>query len=233
MKKTLFPALGLTLILSACMPAFLQPTASPVPQVDLNATAAVLVQGSLEAFPTPTLAPTNTPVVITATNTDTAVLVTPSETQNSLLLTLTATLGTGTVTGDLPGLSTTPTITPTGTLPTPTPSATANPAVSLTPSTTLHPQHYGTMPPDLPSGKITLINKSKTEAYISLQCTTKDGYTTIIEYPVEGWMEVKVPSGRYIYVAWVGGRQMSGNFKLSTAGELTIRIYKDKIEVGK
>lgn len=231
MKKTLFPLLGLTLILSACIPAFLQPTAAPAPQADLNATADVLVQASLEAQPTPTLAPTNTPVVINAT--DTVVPVTPSETQNSLLLTLTATLGTGTVTTNLTGPSFTPTITPTGTLPSPTPSATGNPAVSVTPSTTLHPQHYGTMPPNLPFGKITLINKAKAEAYISLQCTTNDGYTTIIEYPVKGWLEVKAPAGRYVYVAWVGGRQMSGNFKLDTAGELSIKLYKDKVVVGK
>jgi hypothetical protein len=226
MKKTLFPALGLTLLLSACIPAFLQPTASPAPQVDLNATADVLVQASLEALQTPTSAPSNTPVVITPTSTNTVVPVTPSETQNPALLTLTATLGTGTVT-------TNTTITPTGTLPSPTPTATPNLAVSITPSTTLHPRYYGTLPPALPSGRITLINKSKAEAYISLQCTTKDGYTTIIEYPVEGWLEVKAPAGKYIYVAWVGGRKMSGDFRLDTAEELTIRLYKDKITVGK
>ena len=90
MKKILLPTLGLTLILSACMPAFLQPTAPPAPEVDLNATAAVLVQSSLEALPSPTSVPSETPVVIVETSTNTVVPVTPSETQNPALLTLTA-----------------------------------------------------------------------------------------------------------------------------------------------
>jgi hypothetical protein len=105
--------------------------------------------------------------------------------------------------------------------------------ISVTPSTTLHPRFYGTLPPNLPYGFVTLINRSKAEAYISLQCTTKDGYTTILEYPVRGTVEAKAPAGKYFYVAWVGGRQMTGNFRLDTDGELTIRLYKDKITVGK
>ena len=220
MKKTLFLVMGLSLALSACMPAFLQSNANPTPQVDLNATAAVLVTASLVgSLPSPTIEPSNTPVVTTATSADTQVPpVTPSETQ-----TLTTTIG----------LSETPTLTSTGNLPTPTPSATLNPSLNATPSTTPHPQHFGTMPPFLPSGNITLINRSKAQAYISLQCTTKEGFVTIIEYPVRGPVNVKAPAGKYVFVAWVGGRKMVGNFALDKDGELTIKLYKDKVVVGK
>jgi hypothetical protein len=216
MKKTLFLVMGLSLALSACMPAFLQPTVNPTSQVDLNATAAVLVTASLAgALPSPTIEPSNTPVVTTATSAATQVPpVTPSETQ-----TLTATIG----------MSDTPTLASAGVLP----SATLNPVTNATSSTTPHPQHFGTMPPFLPFGNITLINRSKAQAYISLQCTTKEGFVTIIEYPVRGPVNVKAPAGKYVFVAWVGGRKMVGNFALDKDGELTIKLYKDKVVVGK
>ncbi len=235
MKKMLLLALGFSLTLSACMPAFLQQSPNPAPTVDLNGTAAVLVQSSLEAMPTPTVVPSNTPVVKTETGTDTPIPATSTETQNASLLTLTATLGTGTINPitNTPGPGGTPTVTATGTLPTSTPSATPNPIYSVTPSGTLHPQHYGTMPPDLPFGQITLINRSKVEAYISLQCTTKDGYVTIIEYPVGGSIEVRAPAGKYVYVAWVGGKKMVGNFGLDRFEDISIKIYKDKIVIGR
>jgi hypothetical protein len=226
MKKILFLALGFSLVLSACLPTFLQPAASPAPEVDLAGTADVLVQQTLQAQPqpSPTLAPSNTPVVVNPTQTQ--VPPTPTETQNSFLLTLTATLGTGTV-SSAPGPSGTPTVTVTGTLPTSTPTIAAGAA----PTETLHPRFYGTLPPSLPSGTVTLINKSKTEAYISLQCTTSDGNVTIIEYPVSGGFDVKAPSGKYIYVAWVGGNKMSGGFGLGTGDQVTIKLYKDKVVV--
>ena len=228
MKKMLLIVTGLSLTLSACLPAFLQqPTANPAPAVDMNATAAVLVQASLEALPSATVPPSNTPVVTTATSTLTPVLVTPTETQNPALLTLTATLGAGTVTAT-PGTSTATTV---GSLPT----STFTPIISFnivtTPTGTDHPRFYGTQPPALAFGSITLINKSKADVYISLQCTTKDGYTTIIEYPVKTSIEVNAPAGKYLYVAWVGGKQMVGNFGLDKHQQLSIKIYKDHLEI--
>lgn len=226
MKKFLFVAISLGLLLSACLPATATQSA-PAPSVEeLNATAAVLSQLTLQALPTQTVAPSNTPVVATATKTPTQG--TPTETANPILLTLTATLGTGTVTLNT-GTPGTPTITPTGTLP--TPSVTPNPAYSATPSETPHPQHYGTMPPNLPFGTITLINRSKKEVYISLQCTTNDGEVTILEYPVDSRVKAKAPAGHYFYVAWVGTKQMTGNFGLEVKQDLTIRIYADQIEI--
>ena len=73
---------------------------------------------------------------------------------------------------------------------------------------------------------------SKTDAYISLQCTTRDGYVTVIEYPVGGSrVSTSAPAGRYVYVAWIGGKKFSGNFKLDKSQEVIIRMYKDHVEI--
>ncbi len=222
MKKIYFLLAALGLTLSACLPAPFQQNQSPSPvPPNLEATAAILSQQTLDALPSPTLAPTNTPVVMADTSTPTQP--TPTETQNPILLTLTATLGTGTVTAGTfiagtPGTPGTSTITP-------------NPAISATPTETLHPQYYGTMPPNLPSGYITMVNESRAEVYVSLQCTTKDGYVTIIEYPVGRRVETDAPSGEYVYVVWVGGNKLVGEFVLGTDQSLTMTIYKDRVGI--
>ena len=235
MKKGLSWLTVFCFALSACVPGVSKTsTVSPAPvsEVDLQATAAILSQQTLQALPSPTLAPSQTAVLLTATSTPT--LPTPTETQNPIMLSLTATLGTGTVTANIqnpgtlpftatlssiaPGISATSTITP-------------NPAFSATPTETLHPQHYGTMPPNIPFGQITLINKSKAEADISLQCTTKDGNVTIIEYPVGRSMQINAPAGKYVYVAWVGGKKIVGKFGLDKSQEMTLTIYKDRVQI--
>ena len=134
---------------------------------------------------------------------------------------MTGTLATATATGTLP----TSTSTVTGTPPTAT--------KSLTPTTTetLRPRFYGTLPPAIPYGIVRLDNRSKAEVYISMQCTTIDGYTTILEYPVDDTLRVKAPAGKYSYVAWVGGRQFLGWFSLSTGNEATITFEKNKVTV--
>ena len=228
MKKMFFLLAMLCFTLSACMPAALQqPQATnpaPISDADIQATVALAVQQTLQSLPTPTLAPSYTPVVIPATTTSTSTPTqptpTPMGTQNPALLTLTATLGTGTVTLTVGAASTLPF------------TATPNPAFSTTPTATNHFQYYGTMPPNLPSGTIWLKNMAKAEAYISLQCTTQDGYVTIIEYPVGGSIvRAAAPAGRYTYVASVGGKKFTGNFKLGKLQELTIIMYKDRITV--
>ena len=90
---------------------------------------------------------------------------------------------------------------------------------------------YGTLPPAVPFSQVTLINKARTEAYISLQVTMPDGTYSILEYPVEGRVEIKAPIGSYLYVAWVGGRKMVGEFKLKHNDDLSIILYRDHIEV--
>jgi hypothetical protein len=177
-----------------------------------------MVQQTMQAMPTPTLMPSNTPVVFTGTPTSTStptpnLQVTATETQNPVLLTLTATLGTGT---------------PATFIPTDGPAA-ATMDLS-TPTETDYPRTYGTMPPDLPSGKIFLFNKSNANATISLHCTTKDGSTTFIEYPVNGKISVKAPAGSYHFVAWVGGKMYTGNFRLGIGGDATVIMYTDHVE---
>ena len=222
MKKLFFLFAALCFTVSACTtPATPQVGPPPLSEADIQATVAFQVEQTLQSLPTPTLAPSNTPVVMTSTSAPTQVVSTPTETQNPILLTLTATLGTGTVVGTA------------GTLPpTATPSLTPNPAYSVTPTDTSHYQYYGTMPPNLPFGIISMMNKSKAEAYISLQCTTPDKYVTIIEYPVDRYkITTKAPAGKYIYVAWVGGRKIIGNFKLDKSQDLNLTIYKDRVEI--
>ncbi len=102
-------------------------------------------------------------------------------------------------------------------------------AATLTP--TLGVLTYGTLPPaNRPYTNITLINKAKRQAYISLQVVTDQGYT-IIEYPVEGTIKVSIPTGSYTYVVWVGGRQLVGYFNVSKGTEPTLIIFKDKITI--
>jgi hypothetical protein len=225
MKKMLFLFAVLCLPLSACVPAALRPQAAtspaPISEADIQATVAIAVEQTLQSLPSPTLVPpSNTPVMMTATSVPTQVTTTPTETQNPLLLTLTATLGTGTVIAGAAGTATLNSNTPT-------------PALGITtPTGTNHYQYYGTMPPDLPSGKIWLKNMSKVDTYISLQCTTKDGYVTVIEYPVGGsTVNTNAPAGRYVYVAWIGGKKFTGNFKLDKFQDLTILMYKDRIQI--
>lgn len=101
---------------------------------------------------------------------------------------------------------------------------------SVTP--TLGVLTYGTLPPAIvPFTQITLINKSKRQAYISLQVVTEKGGPTIIEYPVRGRVKLKAPVGYYLYVAWVGGKQMVGEFRLHKDESLTIILYKDKVVI--
>lgn len=102
---------------------------------------------------------------------------------------------------------------------------------SATPSPTLGVLTYGTLPPAVPFNTVALSNKSKAEAYISLQ--QQDGKHAIIEYPVRGKIFVDIPLGSYIYVAWVGGKKMSGSFRIGVNDTITIFLYKDRIVVDK
>jgi hypothetical protein len=229
MKKLFVSCIVFCLTLSACLPAVVQPEASPLApnsEPDIQATVAISVQQTLQSLPSPTLVPSNTPVLVTATQTATQPILTATETQNPILLTLTATLGTGTPASNIPG---TPGTSPSTT--TTISTVTANPAFSTTVTETPHLQYYGTMPPYLASSKVTLNNKSKSEVYISLQCTTSEGYKTIIEYPVGSQVKANIPVGKYVYVAWVGGRKITGKFALDNNHDLIINIFKDHLEI--
>jgi len=220
MKRTAVLALAAVFLLSACIPTLpqLQPP-NEAPVVDLQATEAAIVETqaaeTLNALPTPTPEPATDTPEPTATDTES-----PTATEAA----------TETLTPDPnvavteTGTALTSTATVTGTLPTAT-------QFIATATETLHPRFFGTQPPAIPYGKVGLVNKSKAEAYISLQCTTVDGYKTIIEYPVAGRFKVSAPAGKYTYVAWVGGREFQGAFSLGKGDEIEILIEKDKITV--
>ncbi|MCI0553704.1 MAG: hypothetical protein L0287_22380, partial [Anaerolineae bacterium] len=187
MKKI---ALGMiaVFIFSAC--GFI-PTPAPTtaPNVDVAGTvqagAQTSVAQTLTALPTITVAPvidTATPPIALPTDTATTV-------PNLTTIPATATA--------VPANSTS---TSTATL------ASAPGAATLIPTLTI--RTYGTLPPAVPFATVILVNKAKTEAYISLQVTTVQGGPTIIEYPVEGTVKIHAPIGEYLYVAWVGGRKM-------------------------
>lgn len=236
MKRTAVYLLATALFLSACipeLPSLQQPADAPA--VDVAATDAALAETlaveTLNALPTPTLEPaTDTPeptatYTVTATATETATVTT--DPIAALTETLTSDpIASATATEIVvTGTPATATVTVTGTPPTATLSATP------TPTETLYARFYGTLPPSIPYGKVKLINKAKAEVYISMNCTTVDGYTTIIEYPVSGRMRVSAPAGKYTYVAWVGGKQFQGWFGLGKNGEVEITFTKDKVTI--
>jgi len=199
-------------LLGACLP-FSQIT-NPTPNVDVAATSAANVMTSvaltLTAQPTFTSAPT--------TETSAELFATPQSPAGDTPASATATLVETPITATF--IVATSTDLP-ATLP-------VGPAtVTLTPGVLT----YGTLPPAVPFSRLTLLNKSKRQVYISLQVVTAEGGPTIIEYPVRRQVELKAPIGSYLYVAWVGGRKMVGEFRLHKDEDLVIIIYSDKIIV--
>jgi hypothetical protein len=208
-KITVF-ALLCAFALDACSPA---PASSTTPDLvgTVNSIAQTAQAQTLTAQPSPTVTPVpNTPTLVVAEASSTSTTVTPQ-----------------------PNLTTTPATATSGPA-NPNPTATFTPvaasgSVTLTP--TLGVLTYGTLPPsNRPYTQITLVNKSKSQAYISLQVVTDQGYT-IIEHPVKGTIKVSIPTGSYTYVAWVGGRQFVGYFTVSNNDQPTITLFKDKVTV--
>jgi len=100
-----------------------------------------------------------------------------------------------------------------------------------TPTEAPLPLSYGTVPSGTAYGSIKLSNKANAEVYVSLQATTRDGSSVINEYPVSGSMNVRVPAGWYVYVAWVGGQKFEGQFKLGGESDHTMTFYSNKVVV--
>lgn len=237
-KKTVvvFSAV-LALLLGACQNIF-TPTVAPGPTGDSAATSDALFQTAvaqtLTAQPSPTLvtsfdtatlpvgvaSPTLVGAGDTATLPPTDVLPAtstplPPGTASPTLAVATGTGLPGTATPFAPNTTSTPTLA----------------AGQVTAVWTLAVRKYGTLPPAVPFSQVMLINKAKTEAYISLQVTMPDGQYSILEYPVEGRVRVQAPVGSYLYVAWVGGRKMVGEFRLHQNDDLSITLYRDKIVI--
>lgn len=225
MKKTVV-VLGsiLAMLLGACsqIPGF-TPTPGTGPTVDSAATSDALfktaVALTLTAQPTVTSVPANPTAVIPVASPTLAVIEPPPATSTTL--------------GDL---TTTPVTATPGSTSTTVPAAnmTASPTLvtgQVTAIWTLAVRTYGTLPPLVPFSHITLINKAKAEAYISLHVDLPEGGNTVIEYPVERNIKIEAPIGFYSYVAWVGGNKMVGNFKLHHGDDLSITLYKDKVVI--
>lgn len=208
--------------------SFFETGQNPAPDVDTQATIDAIVRKSAEETaavqPPPTTVPptqTATPVLAvsspTLEATVTATSVAPSSTPESSSTAA-------------PNLTTTPVTATSG----PGDNPTATKALgSLTVTPTLGVLLYGTLPPAVPSVKITVVNKSRAQAYISLQNYPPDGPAAFLEYPVRNQVKVDAPLGYYVYVVWVGGRQITGSFTLHKDDDLTITIFKDKVEITK
>lgn len=220
MKKTVV-VLGsiLALLLGACsqIPGF-TPTPGTGPTVDSAATSDALFKTAVAQTLTaqPTVTSTSVPDTATAVIPAASATLVPSDTP-AASATSTADLTTTPVTATpIPA-----NVTVTSTLP----------AGQVTVIWTLAVRTYGTLPPLVPFSHITLINKAKTEAYISLHVDLPEGGNTVIEYPVERSIKIEAPIGFYSYVAWVGGNKMVGNFKLHHGDDLSITLYKDRIVI--
>jgi len=215
MKKILTPVLLLLVITNACLPVATPVDSAPVDsQATIDSIVKTAAAQTLAAQPSPTIVPTTQTASPTATSVPTDITVTLSTTAAPNLTTTPATATSGTEN-------------PTSAAATTQPPSSGN--LTLTP--TLGILKYGTLPPAVPSADVTLINKSNAQAYISLQNYPKDREVAILEYPVEKQVKIKAPLGYYLYVVWVGGRKIVGEFVLHHDDDLKITIYKDKVTV--
>ena len=64
-----------------------------------------------------------------------------------------------------------------------------------------------------------------------MQVNTRDFGPTIIEYYVDRMVRIRAPVGYYLYVAWVGGNKMVGNFRLTENDDLSITLFKDSVVI--
>jgi hypothetical protein len=220
MKKTVV-VLGsiLALLLGACsqIPGF-TPTPGTGPTVDSAATSDALFKTAVAQTLTaqPTVTSTSAPVTNTAVIPVASPTLVPSDTPAASFTPVT-------------DLTTTPA---TATLAQGNITSTATLAAGqVTAIWTLAVRKYGTQPPLVPFSHITLINKAKAEAYISLHVDLPEGGNSVIEYPVKGTIKIEAPVGFYSYVAWVGGNKMVGNFRLRHDDDLTITLYKDQVTI--
>jgi hypothetical protein len=213
----MFFAVAILLIIGACLPSNLLPVSLAQPTVDSSG----LTQTSAPAAfsETATLPPTDTAVPVTDTSAPPTESPAASATETattSPIPNLTTTFATST---EITGAAV---------------ENTATLAVAGAETTTSTPSHltYGTLPPEnRPFSQVTLFNRSHAEAYISLQVNNRDFGPTIIEYYVERMVTIRAPVGYYLYVAWVGGNKMVGNFRLSENDDLLITLFADRVVI--
>ena len=216
MKKAVL-SLTLVLFLTACFPLTPAPPA-PSPIVNGAGTAEAVLKTAIAQ--TLTAQPTGSPTPVLAESSATPSLpseIPPTETE-TMTVTVAADPALAASTGTFEAITSTP-------LPA---TFVQGPSTNtLTPGVLT----YGTLPPAVPFSYITLNNRSRTQAYISLQVNTAEGGPTIIEYPVRGRIKIQAPVGSYLYVAWVGGRKMVGEFRLRHDEDLELLLFRDRIEI--
>lgn len=218
MKKAVFSVV-LVFLLAACFPLTPAPDIPPIldeagtAQADLQ----TAVAQTLAALPTNTSAPPESLVTPTLT----------SEAAFTATETLEPTIDISTATVDAAAGAATGTFEVATSTELPATAVLGPGTDTLTPGVLT----YGTLPPAVPYVNLTLINRAKTKAYISLQVVTAQGGPTIIEYPVSGKIEIQAPVGQYLYVAWVGGRKMVGEFRIRHDQDLDLILYRDRVEI--
>lgn len=213
----MFFAVAILLIIGACLPSNLLPVSLAQPTVDSSGLTQTSAPAALSE--TASLPPTDTAVPVTDTSAPPTESPAASATETattSPIPNLTTTFATST---EITGAAV---------------ENTATLAVAGAETTTSTPSHltYGTLPPEnRPFSQVTLFNRSHAEAYISLQVNNRDFGPTIIEYYVERMVTIRAPVGYYLYVAWVGGNKMVGNFRLSENDDLLITLFADRVVI--
>lgn len=231
MKRLLVFATLLAVFAGSC--SFFQFGQNPAADIDTQATIDTIVRESAEE----TAAVQPPPTTVPPTPTSTPVLAVSSPT---LAATISATVTATAIDSSstpvpsstpAPNLTTTPVTATSG--PGDNPTATKATPGKLTLTPTPGVLLYGTLPPAVPSAKITVVNKSRAQAYISLQNYPPGREAAILEYPVRNQVRVDAPIGYYVYVVWVGGRKIAGEFTLHKDDDLTVTIHKDKVEISR
>lgn len=211
--------------LSACMPGIPQASSSQS-QATTIAMAGTQAAYTLAALPTLTLPPSNTPLpTFTRTAAPTA---TDASTKTATIAPATATAnGTQAATTTLTQAgSATPTLTFTGTVPGTT-TGTAIGTATITKTPTPGVLLWGTVPPEVPYGRVHLINNTSDMVYISFHCILENGLTSYLEYPVYSKLTVSIPAGPCHYIAWVKGKEFTGDIRIKKLLEYTF-IFKNK-----
>jgi hypothetical protein len=110
-------------------------------------------------------------------------------------------------------------------------SITPAPSVPSATATILESVSLDKLPPGTVYKSVRIENRSRSQMDISLHCTTLRGLQTVLEYGGVKNLTVQAPEGRYVYVVYVGGRQLVGSFELLAAPSLTITVYADRVAI--
>lgn len=224
MKRLALASLVLFLAMMAC-----SPFAIPLSAADSQATSMALIetQAALTMAAKPTQRPSRTPLP-TAT-----LLVAPSETSTGVAsVTPAFTDGAASVTPTLTVTAGGPTTTPTATV-SATASATATFSGTVTATFTFTPGvlTYGTIPPEVPYGYVTLKNLSNDMVYIAFRCAMTNGLTSLLEYPVYSVVKEKLPTGACQWTAFVKGQEFKGELRVKKFEEYTFTFKPKKVTV--